>query len=74
MSDSLRPGGLTVARMVPLSIGFSRQEYWNWLPFPDPGDPPNLEILEIKTISSALAAGFFTRASLLLLLSRFSHV
>ena len=28
----------------PLSMGFSRQEYWNGLPFPSPGDPPNLGI------------------------------
>ena len=27
----------TVARQVPLSIGFSRQEYWSGLPFPSPG-------------------------------------
>ena len=26
---------------VPLSMGFSRQEYWNGLPFPFPGDLPN---------------------------------
>ena len=31
----------TVARQAPLSMGFSRQEYWNWLPFPSPGDLPN---------------------------------
>ena len=31
----------TVAHQVPLSIGFSRQEYWNGLPFPSPGDLPN---------------------------------
>ena len=28
----------TVARQAPLSIGFSRQEYWSGLPFPSPGD------------------------------------
>ena len=28
----------TVARQVPLSMGFSRQEYWSGLPFPSPGD------------------------------------
>ena len=28
----------TVARQVPLSMGFSRQEYWSRLPFPSPGD------------------------------------
>ena len=31
----------TVASQAPLSIGFSRQEYWNGLPFPSPGDLPN---------------------------------
>ena len=29
------------ARQAPLSIGFSRQEYWSELPFPSPGDLPN---------------------------------
>ena len=28
----------TVACQVPLSVGFSRQEYWSGLPFPSPGD------------------------------------
>ena len=31
----------TVARQVPLPMGFSRQEYWSGLPFPSPGDLPN---------------------------------
>ena len=31
----------TVARQAPLSMGFSRQEYWTGLPFPSPGDLPN---------------------------------
>ena len=30
----------TVAYQAPLSMGFSRQEYWNGLPFPSPGDLP----------------------------------
>ena len=30
----------TVARQAPLSMGFSRQEYWSGLPFPPPGDRP----------------------------------
>ena len=29
-----------VACQVPLSVGFSRQEYWSGLPFPSPGDLP----------------------------------
>ena len=31
----------TVAHQAPLSMGFSRQEYWSGLPFPLPGDLPN---------------------------------
>ena len=31
----------TVANQAPLSMGFSRQEYWSRLPFPSPGDLPN---------------------------------
>ena len=34
----------TVARQAPLSMEFSRQEYWSGLPFPSPGDLPDLEI------------------------------
>ena len=31
----------TVAHHAPLSMGFSRQEYWSGLPFPSPGNLPN---------------------------------
>ena len=31
----------TVAHQAPLSMGFSRQEYWSGLPVPSPGDLPN---------------------------------
>ena len=34
----------TIACQVPLSMGFSRQEYWSGLPFPSPGDLPDLGI------------------------------
>ena len=34
----------TVAYQVPLFMGFSRQEYWNKLPFPSPGDLPDLTV------------------------------
>ena len=40
MSDSAIPR--TVAHQAPLLMGFSRQEYWSGLPFPSPGDLPNL--------------------------------
>ena len=32
----------TIALQAPLSMGFSRQEYWSGLPFPSPGDLPDL--------------------------------
>ena len=47
----------TVARQAPLSIGFSRQEYWTGLPFPSPGDLPNPGI---EPTSPALEGGLFT--------------
>ena len=47
----------TVAHLVPLPMGFNRQEYWSGLLFPTPGDPPNPGI---KLVSPALAEGFFT--------------
>ena len=31
----------TVAHQAPLSVGFSRQEYWSRLPFPSPRDLPD---------------------------------
>ena len=40
--DSANPW--TVAHQAPLSIRFSRQEYWSVLPFPFPGDLPHPEI------------------------------
>ena len=43
---------------APLSLGFSRQEYWNWLPFPSPGDLPKIEPMAPFTCP-ALQADFF---------------
>ena len=50
----------TVAHQVPLSMGFSRQEYWSGLPRPPPGDLPNPGIEPMSLRSPALAGGFFT--------------
>ena len=46
-----------VAHQAPLSMGFPRQEYWSWLPFPSTGDLPDPGI---KPTSSALTGGLFT--------------
>ena len=34
----------TITHQVPLFMEFPRQEYWNGLPFPSPGDLPDLGI------------------------------
>ena len=48
----------TMARQAPLSMGFSRQEYWSGLPHL-PGNLPDLGIEPMSLISSAIAGGFF---------------
>ena len=57
--DSLR-SPWTVAHHSPLSMEFSRQEYWSGSPFPSPGDLPDSEIKAVPVESPALAGGFFT--------------
>ena len=49
----------TVAHQAPLSLGFSRQEYWSGLPFPSPGDLPDPGI---EPGSLAMTGRFFTTA------------
>ena len=44
------------ACQAPLSIEFSRQEYWSGLPFPPPGDPPSSGIEPKSPVSLALQA------------------
>ena len=56
MPNSLLPPW-TVACQAPLSMEFSRQEYWSGLPFPSPGDPPDPEI---ESASPVHASRFFT--------------
>ena len=50
----------TAAHQAPLSMGFSRQEYWSRLPFLPPADLPNPGIEPESSASPALASGFFT--------------
>ena len=57
----------TAAHQAPPSMGFPRQEYWSGLPFPPPGDFPNLRIKPVSPVSPALAGRFFTTEPTLLL-------
>ena len=52
-----------VACQTPLSMEFSRQEYWSGFPFPTPGDLPDPGIEPASPVASALAGGFFTTLS-----------
>ena len=52
----------TVSLQAPLSIGFSKEEYWGGLPFPSPGELSNPGIEPGSLVSPALAAGCFTTA------------
>ena len=47
----------TITHQAPLSMIFSRQEYWSGLPFPTPGDLPNPAI---KPKSPTFVGEFFT--------------
>ena len=53
----MQPYGLGACQ-VPVSMGFSRQEYWSGLPSPPLGDLPKPGVESL--MSPALAAGFFT--------------
>ena len=53
----------TVAHQAPLSMGFSRQEYWSGLPFPSPRGLPDPGIDPTSLTSPALAGGFFTTST-----------
>ena len=49
-----------VAHQAPLFMEISRQEYWNGLPFPTPGNCPNPGTEPISPMSPALADSFLT--------------
>ena len=44
----------TIVRQAPLSMRFTRQEYWSGLPCPPPGDLPNPGIEPVSPASLAL--------------------
>ena len=53
-----------VAHQAPLSMGFSKQEYWSGLSFPTAQDFPDPEIKPVSIMSPALVGMFFiTRAT-----------
>ena len=56
-SDYVTPW--TVACQAPLFMGFSKQEYWNGLLCPPPGDLPNPGMEPVSHMSLALAGRFF---------------
>ena len=53
----------TVNCWAPLSMGFSRQQYWNGWPCPPPGDLPDPGIKPTFLTSAALARGFFSTST-----------
>ena len=67
LSCSVMPNSVTlwtIARQAPLSIGFSRQEYWSGLPCPPPaGGLPDPGIVPTSLMSPALAGRFSTTST-----------
>ena len=53
----------TVARQAPLSLGFSRQEFWSRLPFPTPGGFSRSRDQTRVSCGTALAGGYFTTST-----------
>ena len=54
---------ILVTLWTPLSMGFSRQEYWSEMPFPSPRDLPDPGIKLRSLMAPALAGGFFTTSA-----------
>ena len=50
---------VNLARQTPLSMGFSRHQYWNGLPCPPPGDLPNSGVQSMSPLTSPAVAGRF---------------
>ena len=49
----------TVAQKAHLSMGFSRQEYWNGLPYIPPGNLPNCKTEPVSACILCITSGFF---------------
>ena len=54
----------TVAHQAPVSMGLSRQEYWNGLPWPFSGYLPDSVIELVSLMSPTLAGGFFSASAI----------
>ena len=61
MSDSATPW--TIAHQTPVSVEFSKKEYWSGLPFPSPEHLPDPGIEPEPPKSPALAGRFFTTST-----------
>ena len=53
----------TVAHQAPLSMGISRQECWNGLPSPPPGNLLDPGVKPASLVSPELASWFFTTSA-----------
>ena len=60
MCAKLLQSCLPLAHQGPLSVGFSREEYWSGLPCPPPEDLPDPGVEPMSLMFPALAGGFFT--------------
>ena len=58
--DRLLATPWTAALQAPLSMGFSRQEYWSGWPSPPPGALPHPGMEPASPVAPALAGGLFT--------------
>ena len=56
----------TITCQAPHSMGFFRQEYWGWLPFPLPGGLSDSVIKLLSPVSLQLASRFFFFTTLLI--------
>ena len=61
--DQLFVTAWTAAHQAPLFMRFSRQEFWNVLPFPPPGDLPDPGIEPAFLMFPALVGEFFTTST-----------
>ena len=48
-----------MTRQAPLSMGFSRQEYWSWLPYPSP--ERKFEVSEVSEVSEVCEVKLLSR-------------